>query len=308
MLGGQGEECRPEQRVGPRREDGQLLPAPVDGEDHAGSLGAPDPVALHRQDALGPRLERLHLVEQLVGVLGDLEEPLGEALGLDLRAAALATSVDHLLVREHGLVLRAPLDRRLTAVREPALVEAEEEPLRPAVVLGLRGRDLARPVDCPPHALHLAADRLDVAIRDVARVAALLDRRVLGVQAERVVAHRPQDRVALAPTHVREDVAERVVEDVPHVELARGIRQHLEDVGGATLALGARLGIRDRERSLGRPHGLPLGLDRVGVVPVGVGRLHLRLFRKHSLERKSLSIERLRGARAAVAAFSPWTT
>ncbi len=108
-------------------------------------------------------------------------------------------------------------------------------------------------------------------------MAALLDRRVLGVQAERVVAHRPQDRVALASTHVREDIAEGVVEDVPHVELAGGIRQHLEDVGGATLARGARLGVRDRERALGRPHGLPLGLDRLGVVPVGVGRLHLHL-------------------------------
>ena len=308
MLRGEGEERRAEQRVGPRREDGQLLPAPVDGEGHAGSLGAPDPVALHRQDSLGPRLERVHLVEQLIGVLGDLEEPLGEALGLDLRAAALAAPVDHLLVRQHGLVLRAPLDRRLTTVREPALEEAQEQPLRPAVVLRLRGGDLARPVDGPPHALHLAPDRLDVAIRDVARVATLLDRRVLGVQAERVVAHRPQDGVALASTHVCEDVAERVVEDVPHVELAGGVRQHLEDVGGATLALGARLGVRDRERALGRPHGLPLGLDRLGVVPVGVGRLHLHLFRMHSLERKSLSIERLRGVGAAFAAFSPWTT
>ena len=203
---------------------GSSSPLPCTRERHARALGAADPVALHRQHAVGPRLERVHLVEQLVGVVGDLEEPLRQALRLDLGAAALAAAVDHLLVREHGLVLRAPLDGRLAAVREPALEEPEEEPLRPAVVLGLGGRDLARPVDRPPHALHLAADRHDVAIRDLAGVAALLDRRVLGVQAERVVAHRPQDRVALAAPDVREDVAERVVEDVPHVELARRVR------------------------------------------------------------------------------------
>ncbi len=228
MLGRQSEERRTEQRVRPCREDGQLLPAPVDGERDPGALRAADPVALHRQHALGPRLERVHLVEQRVGVLGDLEEPLGQAPRLDLGAAALAAAVDHLLVREHRLVVRAPLDGRLAPVGEPALEELQEQPLRPAVVLGLGGRDLARPVDRPPHPLHLAADRLDVAVRDLAWVAALLDRRVLGVQTERVVAHRAQHGESLPTPDVREDVAQRVVEDVPHVEIAGRVRKHLE--------------------------------------------------------------------------------
>ena len=120
------------------------------------ALGAADPVALHRQHALGPRLEQRHLVEQPVGVVGDPEHPLLEVPRLDLGAAALAVAVDHLLVREHGLVVRAPLDRRRLAVGEARLVQLQEEPLRPAVVLGLVRRDLARPVDRPAHALDLA--------------------------------------------------------------------------------------------------------------------------------------------------------
>ena len=276
VLRCQREERRAEERVRPRREDGQLLAAPVDAERDARALRAADPVPLHRQHALGPGLERVHLVQQLVGVLRDLEEPLRQAPGLDLRPAALAVAVDHLLVREHGLVLRAPLDGRLVAVGQPALEEPQEDPLRPAVVLGLRGRDLARPVDRPPHALHLAADRLDVAVRDLARVAALLDRRVLGVQAERVVPHRAQDRGALAPPDVREDVAERVVEDVPHVELAGGVREHLEDVRRGRVRRGRQVRVRDLERALVGPHGLPLGLDGPGVVALGVLVLHRR--------------------------------
>ena len=144
MLGREDEERRAEQRVGPRREDGHVLVELLDAEDDLAALGAADPVALHRQHALGPRLEQRHLVEQPVGVVGDLEHPLLEVARLDLGAAALAAAVDHLLVREHGLVVRAPLDRRRLAVGEPGLVELEEEPLRPAVVLGLVGRDLAR--------------------------------------------------------------------------------------------------------------------------------------------------------------------
>ena len=64
----------------------------------------------------------------------------------------------------------------------------------------------------------------------VARMAALADRGVLGRKPERVVAHRAQHRVAVPAAEVGDDVAERVVLDVPHVELARGVRQHLEHV------------------------------------------------------------------------------
>ena len=58
-----------------------------------------------------------------------------------------------------------------------------------------------------------------------------LDRGVLGGQAEGVVAHRAQHLEAAAAAQVRDDVADRVVEDVPHVQLARGVREHLDDVG-----------------------------------------------------------------------------
>ena len=59
---------------------------------------------------------------------------------------------------------------------------------------------------------------------------AVADRGVLGGQAERVVAHRPQHAVAAPPAQVGDDVADRVVQDVPHVQLARRVRQHLDDV------------------------------------------------------------------------------
>ena len=85
---------------------------------------------------LGP-VDLVEVVEQPVGVVGDPEEPLLELAHLDLVPAALAAAVDHLLVGEHGLVVRAPLDRRLLAVREAALEQLQEDPLRPAVVARL---------------------------------------------------------------------------------------------------------------------------------------------------------------------------
>ena len=122
MLGRHDEEGRAEQRVRPGGEhwvvDAELLAA----ERDLGPFASADPVALHGLDVFGP-VDQLEIVQQTVGVVGDPEEPLLELARLHFVAAALAATVDHLLVGEHGLIVGAPLDCRLFAVREVALVE-----------------------------------------------------------------------------------------------------------------------------------------------------------------------------------------
>ena len=223
-------------------------------------------LALDLLRALRP-VDRREVGEQLVGVRRDLEEPLLHVSGLDDGAAPPAPAVDDVLVRPHRLVVRAPVDGRLPAVGEPVLEELQEEPLRPVVVGRLVGRDLAVPVDRPAHTAHLVRDRADVPLGDLERAPALLDRGVLGRQPERVEAHRPQHRVSVAASEVRDDVPERVVEDVPHVQRAGRVRQHLEHV---EVALGLLAGRRvlGREGTLRLPHGLPLLLDCLCVVRV----------------------------------------
>ena len=121
-VGGHHEERRAVQRVragGEHRDRAAgLLAGGLDLEVDVRALGAADPVALHRQHALGPGgLQPLHVVQQPLGVVGDLEVPLGQlALG-DLGAAALAHAADDLLVGQHGLVVGAPVDRAETCGR-----------------------------------------------------------------------------------------------------------------------------------------------------------------------------------------------
>ena len=67
-------------------------------------------------------------------------------------------------------------------------------------------------------------------------------------QAERVPAHRPQHGPAVAAAEVREDVAHRVVEDVPHVQRPRRVRQHLELVPVVRRLLAGRAGRACRRR------------------------------------------------------------
>ena len=201
----------------------------LDPEQDLGALGAADPVALARLDRVRP-VDGLEIVEQRLRVVGDPEEPLLHQARLDLGAAALAAPVVHLLVREHRLVVRAPLDRRALPVGEPALEEAQELPLLPAVVVGVVRGERARPVVRPADPPHRARDVLDVALGALTRVDALLDRGVLGRQPERVEPLRVQHVHAVARAEARHDVADRVDEHVPDVERPRGVREHLEDV------------------------------------------------------------------------------
>ena len=262
VLGRHHEEGRAEQRVGAGGEDGVVDADLGRGEGDLGALGAPDPVALHPHHVRRP-LDRLEVVEQAVGVVGDAEEPLLELARLDRRPAALAAAVDDLLVGEHGLVLRAPVDRGARAVGEPALVELEEDPLGPAVVARVGGRQLARPVERDAPGAELALEGRDRARARGAWMLAALDRVVLGRQPEGVIADRMQDAAPHAPLEVRDRVADRVVLEVPHVRLARRIGQHLGDVVrvGAPQVVVAHL-----PRALALPERLPLGLDGLRVI------------------------------------------
>ncbi len=267
VLGGEDEEGRAEERVGPGGEDGEVELELLTAEDHLRPLRAADPVALHGDHVLGPGLEQLEVVEQPLGVLGDLEEPLLESPLLHLRATALAASVDDLLVGEHGGVHRAPLNWSLLAVGEAVLEEAQEDPLGPAVVLGRVGAELTRPIDRDPPLAKLAAKGLDRALGRLARRLAGLDRVVLRGQAEGVVAHRVDHLEAVAATEVGDRVADRVALEVTDVGLARGVGEHLEHVG---LRLGlvetGLPGVRDLPGLLLGPEPLPLRLDRLWVV------------------------------------------
>ena len=140
----------------------------------------------------------------------------------------------------------------------------EEEPLVPLVVRGIAGRDFARPVDRPSHRLALLLHVGDVLVRPLRGRNALLHRGVLGGEAERIPPHRHQHVVpvhAQVPVH---HVVDRVVAHVPHVQVARRVRQHRHAI---------ELGARRRSPPRDRRRVLPLALD-VGFDLGGVERSH----------------------------------
>ncbi len=130
MIGCNRHEFRAEQRVGPCSVDFEFVQPRfarqrarrgwVDRKSHQQSLGAADPVALHQPHFFRPTLQTVQRIEQLFGVIGDLEEPLREFTLLDDRAGTPAAAVHDLLIGEHGVVYRVPIDFGFLAVTSPA--------------------------------------------------------------------------------------------------------------------------------------------------------------------------------------------
>ena len=266
VLGRDRAEARPEDRVVPRGVDVEPAVAPDHREGEAETLGAADPVLLHRPHLVGPAFEPGERDAQILRVVGDAEEPLRHLALLHGCAGAPAAAVDHLLVGEHRPVDRVPVDPAAGAVEEAAFEEVEEHRLLVAVIARMAGGELAAPVDRKPHRAELAPHRGDILVGPRAGVDALLHGRVLGRHAERVPAHRVQHVEAAGALVARDHVAHRVVPHMPHVDAPRRVGEHLQHVVFRARRIG-----RDDEGAALVPDRLPMGLVFPGVVSLRRG-------------------------------------
>ena len=120
MAGRDGDEARAEDRVGPGGEDLDVaMPAgrvPARRKRNCRPRLLPIQFSCISRTLSGHWSSVLEPVEQLLGEVGDLQEPLAELAPLDRRARAPALAVDHLLVGEHGHVDRVPIDLALLAI------------------------------------------------------------------------------------------------------------------------------------------------------------------------------------------------
>ncbi len=233
MLRRQGHERHAEQRIRPCGEHLDLGRRPglcQQGEADPGALAPPDPVGLHGPHPVRPAVQPIQRRQQIRSILRDAHEPLGELPLLDHGARPPAAAVDHLLVRQHGAVDRVPVDPALLPLHQSGPQHVQEQLLLLAVVLGVAGRKLSRPVDRKAHLPQSGAHRRDVGARPFGGMHAALPCCILGRQPECIPSHRVQHRVPARALVTRHDIAERIVAHVAHVDLAARIREHLQNV------------------------------------------------------------------------------
>jgi len=245
---------------------GRFLQRPADQE----SLGAADPVLLHGADLFRPFGQPVERIEQVLGEIGDLEEPLRQFALLDRRARAPAAPVDDLLVGEHRHVLGIPVHLGSLARDQSLVEEIQEQHLLAVIIVDVAGRELPAPVDRQSHHLELRAHGGDVCVGPVAGVDPVLHRRVLGRHAEGVPAHRMQDVEALRALVAGHHVAHRIVARVADVDAAGRIGEHLQHV-----IFRARVVVPRLEELCRVPGLLPSGFGGARIVSFGC---HDRIF------------------------------
>ena len=200
------------------------------GEGDHRAFGAADPVFLHDLDLVWPAFELVEIVQQTLGVVGDLEEPLIEGFLFHNAVAALALAVDNLLVGEHCGAAWAPVDGGVFLVGEAVFIKLQEDPLRPFVIIRQTGRDLAVPVKAEAQRLELALHVGDVFLGPFCRRDAVLDGCVFSWQTEGVPAHWMQHVVAMHGFETRDDIPDGIVAHMAHMEIARWIWKHFQAV------------------------------------------------------------------------------
>ncbi len=221
---------RAKERVGARGKDHEGALRSGDRKGDLRALGAADPVPLQTLAQLRP-VQVAQTIQQPTGVAAEAEEPLLHIAMRDRRMAAFADR--HvavglllflgLLVGQHGQAGGTPDDRRGGAVGQAGLIYLQEDPLRPAVVVGMAGDHLVGPIPHRAHAHHLGiAEAGHGLIGQHGRVDAQLERIVLGMDAKTIEAHGLEDVEALHALEAAIDIGAAVGIDVAHVQALAG--------------------------------------------------------------------------------------
>ena len=210
---------------------GNLIVQSGDFKGEFQALAAANPVALHGLYALRPAFQQVQVLQQLISIISDFEEPLAQILLHYIVVAAPAFAVDNLLVSEYGVTGVAPVNSRFFLHSQATLVEQLKEPLSPFIIIFLAGSNLAVPVIGQTQSLLLASHISDVFQGPFFRGNAVLDSSVFGGHTKGVPAHGMQHIEALHGAETSHYVTNGIVAHMAHMQIAGRIREHFQHIG-----------------------------------------------------------------------------
>src|SRR5262249_45098589 len=194
------------------------------------SLGAADPVGLHRLDFFRP-VELFESAEQAIRILRYPKHPLIEFLLCDFGSAALAPAIHDVFIGDAGFAARTPVHRHEGFVSQAGVEHLHEDPLRPFVIVRIGRVDFARPVVHSADLLKLALEIFDVSLCADGRMNAFLNRIIFGWRAERVPTHRMEHIETLEPLVPRPAIRQDITAPVSYVQSGtRRVRKHIETI------------------------------------------------------------------------------
>ena len=209
--------------------DGELAAA-HQLEIHLNAGGLADPVALDLLGGFGP-VDLVQAFQQLFSKGGLIDDPLHHHSLFNGIAAALALSVDDLIVGKHRTQRLAPVHGHLDALGITGFPQLLEDPLGPLVELGIGCGDHLGPVVVKAQLLQLLGEGFDVLLGKAVGMVAGIHGVLLGRQTKAVIAHGMQHVVALHALHAAHDIGGGIALGMACVQAyAGGIGEHIQDI------------------------------------------------------------------------------
>ena len=229
MFRGQHKECNPVDRVWASGEHRDLFLLPIDlgYEAYLGSFATSYPIALHSHGLFGP----LHngKVQQALRVIGDFQQPLVDLFANNGATTAFTGAIgQNLLVRQNGIATWTPVGWRLGAIGQAVLVELQEQPLCPLVIVRQAGDYFTLPVPLSAHHTQLFTHFVDVGQCPGTCLYAVFDGGILRRQAKGIETDGLHNVIALHAFEAPRGVEGRVVVPVAHVQVAGRVGKHNE--------------------------------------------------------------------------------
>gem|GEM_PF-2440503 len=78
------------------------------------------------------------IVEKLVSIISDFDISLLVLFLYDSSVTTLTTTIDYLIVGQHGLAAITPVDKSVFTIYQIMLIKLSKDPLCPAVILWIR--------------------------------------------------------------------------------------------------------------------------------------------------------------------------
>ena len=274
----------------------------LESKPDLGAEAFPDPLALLLFGLFRP-FDRVQIFQQTLGIVRDPEHPLAHRLAMARMPASLGTAVVDFLVGQYRAQFGTPPDGNLVEISQtlgvdvvvlfllteplghrkladgtpfalvmivPGIEKQLEDPLSPAIVVGVGGADLAVPIVGKAERFDLPLKSLNVLLRCYRRMSSGGHGILLGGQTESVPSHGVEHIEAGHPAPSGQDIGGRITFRMTDVQSgSAGIRKHIQHV-----ILGL-IGVEIRVTRTGCPESvvllpvlLPFRLDRSGIVTV----------------------------------------
>ena len=193
-------------------------------------FAAANPVFLHDAHFIRPALQFVQIFQQAVRIFCNFEEPLLQRFFLYYTVATLAFSFYHLFIGQHCLTSRTPVHRSAFFVGQTLFVELQEKPLRPFIIFGQTGRYFPVPVIAQAHGVQLAIHIGNIFFGPLGRRRLVFDSRIFSRQAKGIPTNGMQYIIPMHGLKPCNDITDRIVAHMPHVQVSRRIRKHFQTI------------------------------------------------------------------------------